>query len=142
MPKMAASGPEAAKGELFDLHSHTFMQPNPQATLEHGGVETMPNACNNCHTGYGESPEWAAQTIAYAKTQRSPDPSSFWGPGPTPTSPPPPTPIPSVGRPVELVREETGQWLRTTFFAVVWTLGLAVLLWIGWYIRAVRMRNA
>ena len=33
----------------YDIHSHTFRQPDPGNSIDHGGVETMPNACNLCH---------------------------------------------------------------------------------------------
>ncbi len=111
MPEMATSAVP------FDIHSHTLQQPNPQASLEAGGVEKMPNACNLCHTDYGEDPEWALETIAYAK-EISPQAASFFRPGPTPTPPPPPTPLPSVGRPAEHVQVSTFGWVRTTALVV------------------------
>ncbi len=58
MPTLA----EAATAEYnFDIHSHTFWAPNPVVTIQYGGQEKMPNACNLCHTN--QSPEWAAQAI-------------------------------------------------------------------------------
>lgn len=120
MPRMAASATE------FDIHSHTFTQPDPQGSLEHGGVQFMPNACNQCHQDRGEDPQWANEMIAWTQEWATPTPAAAFGPGPTPTSPPPPTPLPSVGAPAEeheAVR--TGRWLRTTVFVAA---GAAVLL--------------
>ena len=39
----------ASIGEAGDAHSHTFRFMFPQATLEAGGVDKQPNACNSCH---------------------------------------------------------------------------------------------
>ena len=36
-------------GEAGDSHSHTFRFMFPQATVEAGGVDKQPNACNSCH---------------------------------------------------------------------------------------------
>lgn len=132
MPQMATSA------EGFDLHNHSFLQPDPQLSLDQGGVEQMPNACNRCHDGPGEDPAWALQTIAYAEKTFKPSSASFFGAGPTPTSPPPPTPLPSVGQPVERMQVETGRWLRTTVFVFLGLLGLSV---IGLMIYQLRMRR-
>jgi predicted CXXCH cytochrome family protein len=117
MPLMATSA------EPFDLRNHSFLQPDPEGTIAHGGVETMPNACNRCHTGIAESPQWAAQTIAHAKSL-APE-SSFFGPGPTPTSPPPPTPMPSVGQPARLEVTPPFWWLRSGAFILLGVLLVA-----------------
>ena len=99
----------------------------------------MPNACNNCHTEPGETPEWAAQTIAYAKQQAPPVPGGFFGPGPTPTSPPPPTPLAAVGQPVVMEAQiETGQWIRYGLFV---TMGAIVLLAVAWGAYRIRKRG-
>jgi predicted CXXCH cytochrome family protein len=135
MPKLATSAVP------FDLHNHTFQAPNPQASIDHGSVALMPNACNRCHTDYGEDPQWAVQTIAYAATQARPNASEFFGPGPTPTSPPPPTPISVVGQPVQRVEVQTGQWLRTTVIALFWLFVAAVVVWIVYTVRSRRLRN-
>lgn len=135
MPKLATSA------TAFDLHSHSFLQPNPQASVDHGGLEAMPNACNTCHQKSGEDPEWAAQTIAYAIEQAGPNPGAFFGPGPTPTSPPPPTPIPSVGTVMKHEPVQTGQWLRTTFFVFIGVAALGLLLGIINVIRRRRVQN-
>lgn len=136
MPLMATT----AAG--FDLHNHSFRQPNPQLSLDHGGVEQMPNACNQCHTDYGEDPAWAVRTIAYAGEIFSTNTSAFFGAGPTPTSPPPPTPLPSVGQPVERMQVETGRWLRMTAFVVLGLMGLGMLgMMINW-LRARRRHHA
>ena len=110
----------------YAIHSHTFTQPDPQGSIDHGGVEAMPNACNNCHTELGEGPDWAVRMIAWTGEWATPTPAAAFGPGPTPTSPPPPTPLPSVGRPAEEHEPvATGRWLRYTVFAM---MGLFVLL--------------
>jgi hypothetical protein len=131
----------ASLATSFDLHNHSFLQPNPQASIDHGGIAVMPNACNSCHTNFGEDPQWAAQTIAYAAGQADAMPSSFFGPGPTPTSPPPPTPMPSVGRPVQREEVQTGQWLRTAFFLFIGLAALSALLGIANFIRRRRPMN-
>ncbi|HSR33519.1 MAG TPA: multiheme c-type cytochrome [Anaerolineae bacterium] len=46
----------------FEFHSHTFWPPNPAATIQYGGQEIMPNACNLCHSD--QSPEWAAEAMS------------------------------------------------------------------------------
>jgi len=119
MPKMATSAVP------YDIHNHSFTQPNPQASLEHGGAEAMPNACNTCHTRPGEGPEWAAQTIEYVqRTIVSNASAPAFGPGPTPTSPPPPTPISSAGQyPVPDTQFEAWGWLRALIF-----LGVAAII--------------
>jgi predicted CXXCH cytochrome family protein len=132
MPKMASSA------TAFDLRVHSFLQPNPQGSIDHGGLEMMPNACNRCHEGLGEEPEWAAQTIAYAKSLATPSAAAFFGPGPTPTSPPPPTPIASVGQRIERAPVESGGWLRTTVLGLMGLVGLGILVYT---IRLVRLRR-
>lgn len=39
----------ASIGEAGDAHSHTFRFMYPAASLEAGGVDKQPNACNGCH---------------------------------------------------------------------------------------------
>jgi hypothetical protein len=39
----------ASIGEAGDAHSHTFRFMFPQKTIELGGVDKQPNACNSCH---------------------------------------------------------------------------------------------
>lgn len=104
----------------YDIHNHSFLQPDPQSSIEHGGIDAMPNACNTCHTGMAESPQWAADTTAYAAQVATSVPAAAFGPGPTPTSPPPPTPIGSVGQEpdVEDYQIEGSRWLRNSFYAV------------------------
>jgi predicted CXXCH cytochrome family protein len=124
MPKMATSA------RPYDIRSHAFTQPNPQASLDHGGVNLMLNACNTCHTDLGEDPQWAAETVAYVTSLATPSPEDIFGPGPTPTSPPPPTPLPSVGQPApEHVYVETGRWLRITAFTILGIIVAASLYW-------------
>ena len=62
MPLMATTA------QPFDLHNHSFLQPDPEGTITHGGVEAMPNSCNLCHTAAQKPPEWAQQTIAHARS--------------------------------------------------------------------------
>jgi hypothetical protein len=123
------------------MRSHNFLQPDPQGTLDHGGLAAMPNACNRCHSKLGEDAEWAAQTIAYVKERSGPKPAAFFGPGPTPTSPPPPTPISVAGQPG--IKQEPGlsRWLRPALFAAFWLLVAALLLGIFNIIRLRRMKN-
>ncbi len=118
MPKIATSAIE------FDSRSHAFFQPNPQGSLDHGGVDVMPNSCNLCHSDYGEDPAWALQTIEYSGVLEA-QASDGFGPGPTPTSPPPPTPLPSVGEPVEGAEVEAPVGLRAAVFSII---GVGVLL--------------
>lgn len=120
MPEMATSAVS------YDIHNHSFLQPNPENSLAHGGLQAMPNACNNCHTTAEEGPIWATETIAYVKALATPAPASIFGPGPTPTSPPPPTPLPSVGEKPDAIKlqVETGRWLRNLVFGIA---GIVVL---------------
>jgi predicted CXXCH cytochrome family protein len=134
MPKIVSD----AYGTLdFDLHSHAFMQPNPSATIEHGGLDQMPNSCNKCHDELAESPAWAQETIAFSR-QQAPS-QSFFGPGPTPTSPPPPTPIASVGEaPEEIEIDPPFEWLRIAAFAFV---GLVVIVAAGAIVLSIYRRR-
>jgi hypothetical protein len=118
MPLIASSAIE------FDSRSHAFFQPDPQNSIEYGGVEVMPNSCNLCHGDFGEDPEWALETIAYSGVLEAQNNQGF-GPGPTPTSPPPPTPVPSVGQPVETAEIEVGTGLR---IALLGTIAIVILL--------------
>ncbi|MBK8051191.1 MAG: hypothetical protein IPK16_31265 [Anaerolineales bacterium] len=137
MPKMATSATP------FDIASHAFSQPNPQASVDHGGVAAMPNACNQCHSDPGETPQWAAQTIAYAKAHTKPVGGVSYGPGPTPTPIPPPTPMASVGEPaITLPEVETGKWIRWGLIALVALVVLLVAAWAYYRIRTRREHNA
>ena len=138
MPQMATSAVP------YDIHNHSFLQPDPQGSLDHGGLDAMPNACNTCHTDFGEDPQWAAETIAYVKSSANSSSTSFFGPGPTPTSPPPPTPIPSVGQSadVEQIRVETGRSLRSAFFAILGLIALGIIFLIYRSVRARRSSHA
>jgi hypothetical protein len=63
MPKVATIG------EAGDAHSHTFRFMYPQASVEAGGVDKQPNACNSCHhhketptedlVGFLEAAKWS-----------------------------------------------------------------------------------
>jgi predicted CXXCH cytochrome family protein len=133
MPKMAISA------VAYDIHSHTFLQPNPQGSIDHGGVEAMPNSCNLCHTDLGETSEWAVEIIDYSVAQQEGD-TSFFAPGPTPTAPPTPTPLPSVGQPVDVYVRPPGLWLRYGFFALFGLLGLGISVYL--VVRIVRSRRS
>ena len=136
MPRMATSATD------FDIHNHTFTQPDPQGSAEHGGTEAMPNACNNCHTALGEDAQWATEMIAWTGEWATPTPLAAFGPGPTPTSPPPPTPLASVGAPAEEhPPEATGRWLRNTFFALMGAFVLLVAFLTGRWILGRRQQH-
>ena len=137
MPLMATSAVP------YDIHNHSFLQPNPQASIDHGGVANMPNACNQCHDDAGETPEWAQQTIDFSKANYKPSTISFFGPGPTPTSPPPPTPMAAVGQPKpEHENVDTGLWIRRGMIAVGVVVIILVAAWGFYKVRARRGKNA
>jgi predicted CXXCH cytochrome family protein len=142
MPTIANTPPGTTNGVGHVIHNHSFLQPNPQASIEFGGVEAMPNACNNCHSKVDDGPEWAAQTIAYIKERGVVGKSNFFGPGPTVTSPPPPTPIPSVGEPAEDLRLATGRWLRNIIFSTLGLLAVIVVLLIARTLMPRKASNA
>jgi len=129
LPKMATSAVP------YDIRNHSFLQPNPDGALEHGGLEAMQNACNICHTNRAETPQWASETIAYVAADRPDAFTSFNPPGKKITPPPPPTPIASVGQKadVEAYKVSTGRWIRTAFFIII--LGLIVLGVIIWIVK-------
>ncbi len=129
MPLMATSA------VAYDIHNHTFQQPNPQGTLEHGGLELMPNACNQCHTDRAETAAWAEETIDWAKENYSIVRAEYiFAPGPTPTAPPVPTPLPSVGERHEVSAYVDFAWVRPIFFSGLGLLGLILLLFAGrWF---------
>jgi predicted CXXCH cytochrome family protein len=142
MPPMATSAETRADDAPYEIHNHAFLQPNPQASLEHGGLEAMPNACHTCHAGQGEDPQWAAETILYARAVATPVLGAAFGPGPTPTPPLPPTPIPSVGQEpdVELYRVEGGRWLRNIVYTIFGLILLGVVL-LGYLVFKARRSN-
>lgn len=83
MPTVA----RAATAEYnFDIHSHTFWDPDPASTIRYGGQEAMPNACNLCHAD--QTPEWAAQVLGLEVTPLTPVSTA--------TPAPPPTPVPTA----------------------------------------------
>jgi predicted CXXCH cytochrome family protein len=125
----------------FDLHTHAFAQPNPSASIEHGGVDMMPNSCNLCHQELAETPEWAQETIHFSRGL-APQ-TSFFGPGPTPTSPPPPTPMASVGEaPEEIEIEPPFGWLRSAVFIAGGLLVVVAIAGIANYMYRRRKLNA
>ena len=108
------------------------MLPNPQGSIDHGGVENMPSACNTCHQGVGQGPDWAVKTIDYVASTKPPSSTAF-APGPTPTSPPPPTPVASAGTApaVDPDRIEAGAWIRWGFIGmIVLMLIVVAVVWI------------
>jgi len=129
MPLMAMSAVE------YDIHNHTFSQPNPQGSLDHGGLEFQPNACNQCHTDRAETAEWAIETINWAKENYSIVRTEYvFAPGPTPVAPPVPTPLPSVGERHEVSAYVDFAWVRPFFFAGLGLVGLVLLLLAGrWF---------
>jgi len=72
----------------FDIHSHTFWPPNPVTTIQYGGQENMPNACNLCHDD--QSAEWAAEAIGLdvAAVSLVPTVAPVSSPTPVPTATP------------------------------------------------------
>jgi len=89
MPTLA----EAATAEYnFDIHSHTFWDPDPVGTMRYGGQDAMPNACNLCHTD--QTPEWAAQVLDLEVAPLTPIPTAT--PAPPPTAVPTAIPLPTV----------------------------------------------
>jgi len=133
MPLMATSAID------FDIHTHTFQQPNPQGSVDHGGLDVMPNACNQCHKDRTETPEWAANTISWALDQYVIRSSSPFGPGPTPASPPAPTPLPSAGEQHEVSAYVDFGWVRTAFFVI---LGLVAIVGAALMLRFVWLRRS
>jgi hypothetical protein len=105
----------------------------------------MPNACNTCHTALGETPQWAADTIAFAAQTIDPTPVAALGPGPTPESPPPPTAIPSAGQTTdaEAYQIEGSRWARNLFYLAI---SLVIVIGMGFgvytYTRSRRSTNA
>lgn len=129
MPLMAVSA------VAYDIHSHTFKQPDPHGSLAHGGLEFMPNACNQCHTNPDQGPAWAADTIDWAIANYSIVRTGYvFGPGPTPAAAPVPTPLPSVGEAFEVSAYIDFAWVRPAFFGGLGLLGLiGLLLFIRWF---------
>ena len=85
MPTLA----QAAMAEYnFDIHSHTFWAPDPLKTVQYGGQEQMPNACNLCHAD--KSPEWAAEALGLELAAMTEPPTA------TPVTPPTPVPSPTA----------------------------------------------
>jgi hypothetical protein len=64
----------ASIGEAGDAHSHTFRFMFPQASLEAGGVDKQPNACNSCHHHENSPTEDMAGFLEAAKTSDMPKP--------------------------------------------------------------------
>jgi len=84
MPTLA----KAATAEYnFDIHSHTFWPPDPLKTVQYGGQEKMPNACNLCHAD--KSPEWAAKAMGLELAAVRVTPTGI------PVMPPTPVPTPT-----------------------------------------------
>lgn len=114
MPTLA----QAASAEYnFDIHSHTFWPPNPAITIQYGGQEAMPNACNLCHAD--QSPEWAVEAMGLeiAEVSLVPTPTPMTFPTPIPT----PTPFP-IGEEIAEEEQTGSDLLRWS----LWGLGIIV----------------
>jgi hypothetical protein len=61
-------------GEAGDSHSHTFKFMFPQATVEAGGVDKQPNACNSCHHHENTPAEALVGFLEAAKNNDMPKP--------------------------------------------------------------------
>jgi len=124
----------------YDIHNHSFLQPNPEGTLEHGGLESMQNACNTCHTEPAETAQWAADTIAYVAEIQ---PDAFASSNADLSVVPPPTPIASVGQKadVEAYKVSTGYWIRISFFVILGLIALGAIILIFRAITKKRMDN-
>lgn len=68
MPKVASIG------EAGDAHSHTFRFMFPQFTLNEGGLENQPNACNSCHHHKSTPTEDLVTFLESAKKNDMPKP--------------------------------------------------------------------
>lgn len=102
----------------FDFHSHTFWPPDPRVTIQFGGEDIMPNACNLCHTD--QSPEWAAEAMGLEVGAISL--------AATATPAIPPTPVPTATPFLGLSEEDTGEEEQSAFNLVLWlTAGLGLL---------------
>jgi hypothetical protein len=64
----------AAIGEAGDAHSHTFRFMYPQETLEAGGLDKQPNACNSCHHHKNTPTEALVGFLEAAKQEDMPKP--------------------------------------------------------------------
>lgn len=64
----------ASIGEAGDAHSHTFRFMFPQATLEAGGLDKQPNACNACHHHKNTPTEDLVGFLEAAKKEDMPKP--------------------------------------------------------------------
>ena len=66
----------ASIGEAGDAHSHTFRFMFPQATLNAGGLDKQPNACNACHHHKETPTESLVGFLEAAKKNDMPKPIS------------------------------------------------------------------
>ena len=64
----------ASIGEAGDAHSHTFRFMFPQFTLNAGGLEKQPNACNSCHHHKDTPTEDLVGFLEAAKKEDMPKP--------------------------------------------------------------------
>ena len=96
----------------FDFHSHTVWPPDPRVTIQYGGQEIMPNACNLCHSD--QSPEWAAQALGLEIGAVSLMP--------TPTAEKPPTPVPTATPFLGLTAEELAEEPPTGRNLLLWVV--------------------
>lgn len=125
MPLMAKSAVE------YDIHNHTFQQPNPQASLDHGGVALQPNACNQCHIKRAETAQWAVDTISWAVDNYAIVRTEYiFAPGATPAPQPVPTALPSVGERHEVSAYIDFAWVWPVVYGGLGLVGLVILLWV------------
>jgi hypothetical protein len=120
--------PTLARGSTaeynFDFHSHTFWPPDPRVTIQYGGQEKMPNACNLCHTD--KSPEWAAQALGLelGAVNLAPTPTAMTPPTPVPTA----TPFLGLNEQELAGEQQRGSSLLLWFVAGFGMLGVMVAL--------------
>jgi hypothetical protein len=115
MPTLA----ESSEAEYnFDFHSHTFWAPDPRVTIQYGGQEVMPNACNLCHED--QSPEWAAQAMGLDIEAVSL--------APTVTAMAPPTSVPTATPFLGLAEEELAEEPPSGSRILLWAAAGLVLL--------------
>ncbi len=62
-------------GEAGDAHSHTFRFMYPQTSIEAGGTDKQPNACNSCHHHENTPPEVLVEFLKAAKARDMPNPA-------------------------------------------------------------------
>ncbi len=69
----------ASIGEAGEANSHTFRFMFPQATMDAGGLDKQPNACNSCHHHKGTPVSDLARILEAAKVNDMPKPFHVHG---------------------------------------------------------------